>query len=60
MPWPMLIIDFVAVWIAATLLLDTRGRGRRSLVERLEPYIQRDVGDDAQAWLRGQRSDPAS
>jgi hypothetical protein len=52
----MLIIDIVAVWIVAILLLDTLRPRPRNLVERLAPYVERQVGDEAEAWLRAQES----
>ena len=44
------------LWLGAALLIDAfdRRRKRRTLLERLEPYQPKSIGDEAESWLRGQ------
>jgi hypothetical protein len=41
------------VWVGATLLIDAcvRRRRRPSLAERLAPFVQPSVADEARRWL---------
>ena len=45
------------VWAGTTLLLDAWMKRQRSpsLAERLAPYQQRHVSDEAEEWLQGRR-----
>lgn len=54
----MLLLAGIALWVGAMLLLwgreIRRERRRPSLADRLAPYQQPRIGDEAEEWLRRQ------
>lgn len=54
----LLAASFVALWAGSTLLLSCvpQVRRRRTLTDRLQPYVVKDEGwiGDLEAWLRRQ------
>ncbi len=51
-PVPLLVVAFVSIWVAATLIIDAwiRRERRPDLVDRLQRY-QPSVADEAEEWL---------
>jgi hypothetical protein len=45
------------LWLGTSILIDafSRRRKRRSLLERLQPYQPKSLGDQAERWLREQQ-----
>ena len=54
-PWMLITVVGLLVWAGTTLLLDAwiKRQRRPSLAERLAPYQQRHVSDEAEEWLQG-------
>ena len=55
MPWFLIGVAGLLLWAGPALLLDAwiRRQRRPTLAERLAPYQQRHVSDEAEEWLQG-------